>query len=78
MAAAGGDISSLAGIHQFLMAHPDFADTLSSPDAASNQNDLLIGGTGHDILVGQGGNDLLIGDGDNTLTQKAAWIISTI
>ena len=72
VAAAGGDISSLAGIHQFLMAHPDFADTLSSPDAASNQNDLLIGGTGHDILVGQGGNDLLIGDGDNSLTQKGS------
>lgn len=45
---------------------------LSSPDAASNQNDLLIGGTGHDILVGQGGNDLLIGDGDNSLTQKGS------
>ena len=72
VAAAGGDISSPAGIHQFLMAHPDFADTLSSPDAASNQNDLLIGGTGHDILVGQGGNDLLIGDGDNSLTQKGS------
>lgn len=72
VAAAGGDASSNASIHAYLMAHPEFADTLGDPNEASNQNDLLIGGTGHDILVGQGGNDLLIGDGDNSLTQKGS------
>ncbi len=68
VSAAGGDTGSNASIHQFLTAHPELADTLADPNPASNQNDLLVGGTGHDILVGQGGNDLLIGDGDNALT----------
>ena len=72
ISAAGGDIGSNASIHQFLMAHPEFADTLADPGMASSQNDLLIGGTGHDILVGQGGNDLLIGDGDNSLTHDGS------
>lgn len=66
--AAGGDAGSSASIHAYLTAHPEFADTLASPDVASDQNDLLIGGAGHDILVGQGGHDLLIGDGDNEQT----------
>ena len=72
VSAAGGDTSSNASIHQFLMAHPELADTLADPNPATNQNDLLIGGTGHDILVGQGGNDLLIGDGDNSVTHKGS------
>ena len=72
VSAAGGDTSSNASIHQFLTAHPELADTLADPNRASNQNDLLVGGTGHDILVGQGGNDLLIGDGDNSVTHKGS------
>ena len=72
VAAAGGDASSNASIHAYLMAHPEFADTLGDPNEASNQNDLLIGGTGHDILVGQGGNDVLIGDGDNSVTHEGS------
>ena len=72
VSAAGGDTSSNASIHQFLTAHPELADTLADPNPASNQNDLLVGGTGHDILVGQGGNDLLIGDGDNSVTHKGS------
>ena len=65
VSAAGGDAGSAESIHQYLLDHPDFADHLQDPNDASNQNDLLIGGTSNDLLIGQGGNDVLIGDGDN-------------
>ena len=57
------DTSTNAGIHQFLVEHPGFVDTLQDPNTASDQADLLVGGSGDDILAGQGGNDALFGDG---------------
>ncbi|MBS6830466.1 MAG: hypothetical protein KH208_11465, partial [Desulfovibrio sp.] len=57
------DTSTSADIHQFLVEHPGFVDTLQDPNTASDQADLLVGGSGDDILAGQGGNDALFGDG---------------
>lgn len=57
-----------AGIHQYILDHPELVDSLDDPSSAADQNDLIVGGAGSDVLAGQGGDDVLLGDGENSQT----------
>lgn len=68
-AAANGfllDGNSDAAVHQYVLDHPEVAQSLQDPSSSGDQSDLIVGGSGNDVLVGQGGDDLLLGDGDDS------------